>query len=147
VLATLISRFCVAFARLGAHKMSMEAETTSQPLLDSRQGGGDGLEEAGGSMGPGQASTGEPPHQPHAFAASSNSAGAAGAGRRGYGATSSGSAAHAHTGPGGGATAMGPQGSAGGQRGSPTEDSRFECNICLDQVNEPVVTLCGHLFW
>lgn len=24
--------------------------------------------------------------------------------------------------------------------------SMFECNICLDVVNEPVITLCGHLF-
>ncbi|CAM9382567.1 unnamed protein product, partial [Chrysoparadoxa australica] len=24
--------------------------------------------------------------------------------------------------------------------------SQFECNICLDHVNEPVVTRCGHLF-
>eukprot|EP01084_Bolivina_argentea_P281731 482095_1 len=26
------------------------------------------------------------------------------------------------------------------------EDSRFECNVCLDQVHDPVVTRCGHLF-
>lgn len=25
-------------------------------------------------------------------------------------------------------------------------DSSFDCNICLDSVQEPVVTLCGHLF-
>ncbi|CAH8313239.1 unnamed protein product [Eruca vesicaria subsp. sativa] len=25
-------------------------------------------------------------------------------------------------------------------------DSNFDCNICLDSVQEPVVTLCGHLF-
>jgi len=24
--------------------------------------------------------------------------------------------------------------------------SAFECNICFDTANEPVVTLCGHLF-
>lgn len=23
----------------------------------------------------------------------------------------------------------------------------FECAICLDGVTEPVVTMCGHLFW
>lgn len=23
----------------------------------------------------------------------------------------------------------------------------FECSICLEQATEPVVTLCGHLFW
>ncbi|XP_010431117.1 PREDICTED: E3 ubiquitin-protein ligase RMA1-like [Camelina sativa] len=26
------------------------------------------------------------------------------------------------------------------------DDSNFDCNICLDSVQEPVVTLCGHLF-
>ncbi|KAG5191998.1 hypothetical protein JKP88DRAFT_284769 [Tribonema minus] len=30
--------------------------------------------------------------------------------------------------------------------GADSRDSRFECNICLDHVNEPVVTRCGHLF-
>ncbi|KAF2538471.1 hypothetical protein F2Q68_00018668 [Brassica cretica] len=28
----------------------------------------------------------------------------------------------------------------------PSDDSSFDCNICLDSVQEPVVTLCGHLF-
>lgn len=23
----------------------------------------------------------------------------------------------------------------------------FECNICFDAVNEPVLTTCGHLYW
>lgn len=23
----------------------------------------------------------------------------------------------------------------------------FECNVCFDIVNEPVLTQCGHLFW
>ncbi|CAF1715503.1 hypothetical protein Bca4012_040825 [Brassica carinata] len=27
-----------------------------------------------------------------------------------------------------------------------SDDSSFDCNICLDSVQEPVVTLCGHLF-
>jgi hypothetical protein len=26
-------------------------------------------------------------------------------------------------------------------------DERFVCNVCLDQVTDPVVTLCGHLYW
>jgi hypothetical protein len=24
--------------------------------------------------------------------------------------------------------------------------NRFECNICLDDVREPIVTQCGHLY-
>ena len=23
----------------------------------------------------------------------------------------------------------------------------FECNICFDTANDPVVSLCGHLYW
>jgi hypothetical protein len=23
----------------------------------------------------------------------------------------------------------------------------FECNICFDPASEPVITVCGHLFW
>lgn len=30
---------------------------------------------------------------------------------------------------------------------SPTDSQFFECNICYDPVRQPVVTLCGHLFW
>ena len=26
------------------------------------------------------------------------------------------------------------------------ESGVFECNICLEQAHEPVVTFCGHLF-
>ena len=28
-----------------------------------------------------------------------------------------------------------------------SNEGLFECNICLDMASEPVVTLCGHLFW
>jgi E3 ubiquitin-protein ligase RNF5 len=29
-----------------------------------------------------------------------------------------------------------------------SDDSQFfQCNICFDPVRQPVVTLCGHLFW
>ena len=27
------------------------------------------------------------------------------------------------------------------------DNANFECNICFDTATEPVVTLCGHLFW
>lgn len=30
---------------------------------------------------------------------------------------------------------------------SDDEGSAFDCNICLDAATEPVVTMCGHLFW
>jgi hypothetical protein len=31
----------------------------------------------------------------------------------------------------------------------PTDSGKpcFECNVCLDTVSSPVVTLCGHLYW
>jgi len=28
-----------------------------------------------------------------------------------------------------------------------TNNTKFECNICFDVANEPVVTTCGHLYW
>ena len=34
--------------------------------------------------------------------------------------------------------------------GSGTDDegnSQFDCNICLEASTDPVITLCGHLFW
>lgn len=34
------------------------------------------------------------------------------------------------------------------QQAAPTRPPpAFECNICLDTVVSPVVTLCGHLYW
>ncbi len=30
---------------------------------------------------------------------------------------------------------------------SDNDDSRFVCNVCLDPVQDPVVTVCGHLYW
>jgi hypothetical protein len=42
-------------------------------------------------------------------------------------------------------------GAAGGTAAGPHQfqdaDERFGCNICLDPVQDPVVTLCGHLYW
>lgn len=31
--------------------------------------------------------------------------------------------------------------------GNNEENTMFECNICLEQSTEPVITMCGHLFW
>lgn len=31
--------------------------------------------------------------------------------------------------------------------GGSTKENLFECNICLDSPSDPVVSLCGHLFW
>uniref|UniRef100_A0ACB8FYH7 Uncharacterized protein n=1 Tax=Sphaerodactylus townsendi TaxID=933632 RepID=A0ACB8FYH7_9SAUR len=30
---------------------------------------------------------------------------------------------------------------------SASQDSTFECNICLDTAKDAVISLCGHLFW
>lgn len=30
---------------------------------------------------------------------------------------------------------------------SSSQDSTFECNICLDTAKDAVISLCGHLFW
>lgn len=39
----------------------------------------------------------------------------------------------------------GENGGSGG--GGSTQDSTFECNICLDTSKDAVISLCGHLFW
>jgi hypothetical protein len=57
-----------------------------------------------------------------------------------------GSAGSSSSGVSGGPTAAAGAG-AGSSGGSVGDDSRFECNVCLDSPDEPVVTLCGHLFW
>lgn len=41
----------------------------------------------------------------------------------------------------------GASGSAQDGQDNPTSDSRFECNICLDQARDAVISMCGHLFW
>lgn len=46
----------------------------------------------------------------------------------------------------GGASASQAGGATAG-RSSPSDDTRFDCFVCLEPVQEPVVTLCGHLFW
>uniref|UniRef100_A0A3B4BY81 RING-type E3 ubiquitin transferase n=1 Tax=Pygocentrus nattereri TaxID=42514 RepID=A0A3B4BY81_PYGNA len=43
------------------------------------------------------------------------------------------------------ATATGSGGQAPGE--SSSQDSTFECNICLDTSKDAVISLCGHLFW
>lgn len=27
------------------------------------------------------------------------------------------------------------------------ERGLFDCNICLDTASDPVITVCGHLYW
>ena len=42
----------------------------------------------------------------------------------------------------------GEAGATGGQEERPdASDSAYECNICLDQARDAVVSMCGHLFW
>lgn len=30
---------------------------------------------------------------------------------------------------------------------SKQESGKFECNICFEQAEDAVVSMCGHLFW
>ena len=39
-----------------------------------------------------------------------------------------------------------PSPSSAGPSAASTGDGNFECNICLELANDPVITLCGHLF-
>ncbi|CAJ0955346.1 unnamed protein product [Ranitomeya imitator] len=42
----------------------------------------------------------------------------------------------------------GPGGASGSSNGEgSSQDSTFECNICLDTAKDAVISLCGHLFW
>lgn len=34
-----------------------------------------------------------------------------------------------------------------GESSKKPTSSPFDCNICLDNATDPVVSLCGHLFW
>lgn len=59
---------------------------------------------------------------------------------------SSGSAAPgADRGPGPGPGPGSGSGRTSGENAS--QDSTFECNICLDTAKDAVISLCGHLFW
>jgi len=42
-----------------------------------------------------------------------------------------------------------PQNNGGneGNRGNSNQNKMIECNICLDIARDPVVSICGHLFW
>lgn len=42
-----------------------------------------------------------------------------------------------------------PGGTSGnsGNGDNASQDSTFECNICLDTAKDAVISLCGHLFW
>ena len=43
---------------------------------------------------------------------------------------------------------QGASGATGGEEeGTETSDGAYECNICLDQARDAVVSMCGHLFW
>lgn len=46
---------------------------------------------------------------------------------------------------GGHAAEAGATSSVAGERRPPPPS--FDCNICLDTVSSPIVTLCGHLYW
>mmetsp|Transcript_5303 Transcript_5303/g.10879 ORF Transcript_5303/g.10879 Transcript_5303/m.10879 type:complete len:229 (+) Transcript_5303:34-720(+) len=41
---------------------------------------------------------------------------------------------------------IGPSGGSGEDGGSTGSSSLFECNVCFDTADEPVVTQCGHLY-
>lgn len=30
---------------------------------------------------------------------------------------------------------------------NPNLDDKYQCHICMELANKPVVTPCGHLFW
>jgi len=40
-----------------------------------------------------------------------------------------------------------PRATSSTDDGSAADTQFFQCNICFDPVRQPVVTLCGHLFW
>lgn len=46
----------------------------------------------------------------------------------------------------GGSRGATPTNLHGNMNSSSQTDSRFDCNVCLSEVGDPVVTLCGHLY-
>ena len=47
------------------------------------------------------------------------------------------------------ASSVPPPSGEGDPKETPSDETEglYECNICLDTAKDPVVSMCGHLFW